>query len=99
MWLKYEGFVDRVQHWWNGYSFVGLPGYILAQKMRALKADIKKWNREEFGELAFRKKNLLTDLMGLDTREESLGLSGEDHLRCIQLKGEIEQLASLEEIS
>ena len=45
------------------------------------------------------KKKLLTELMGLDAREELLGLSGEDQLRCIQLKGDIEQLASLEEIS
>ena len=30
MWLKAKGFVDRVQHWWNGYSFMGLPGFILA---------------------------------------------------------------------
>ena len=59
MWLKYEGFVDRVQHWWNGYSFVGFPGFILAQKLKALKEDLKKWNREEFGDLAFRKNNLL----------------------------------------
>ena len=37
--------------------------------------------------------------MGLDAREELLGLSNEEQLRRIQLKGEIEQLASLEEIS
>ena len=67
--------------------------------MKALKVDLKKWNREEFGDLAFRKKNLLTELMGLDAREELLGLSNEDKLRRIQLKGDIEQLASLEEIS
>ena len=45
------------------------------------------------------KKKLLTELIGLDAREELLGLSGEDQLRRIQLKGDIEQLASLEEIS
>ena len=78
---------------------MGLPGFILAQKLRALKANLKKWNREEFGDLALRKKILLTDLMGLDAREELLGLSSEDQLCRIQLKGEIEQLASLEEIS
>nr|XP_023926404.1 uncharacterized protein LOC112037817 [Quercus suber] len=99
MWLKVEGFVDRVQQWWNGYSFVGLPSFILAQKLKALKADLKKWNREEFGDLAFRKKNLLTELMGLDAREELMGLSNEEQLRHIQLKGDIDQLASLEEIS
>ena len=97
--LKVEGFVDRVQQWWNGYNFVGLLGFILAQKLKALKADLKKWNREEFGDLAFRKKNLLTELMDLDAREELLGLSNKDQLLHIQLKGDIEQLASLEEIS
>ena len=78
---------------------MGSPSFILAQKLRALKADLKKWNREEFGDLALRKKNLLTELMGLDVREELLGLLDEDHLHRIQLKGEIDQLASLEEIS
>ena len=52
-----------------------------------------------FGDLAFRKKNLLTELMGLDVREESVGLSNEDQNRRIQLKGDIEHLVSLEEIS
>ena len=76
--------------WWNGYSFVGLPGFILAQKLKALKANLKKWNKEVFGDLAFRKKNLLADLMGLDAREELLGLSNEEQLCRIQLKGDIE---------
>ena len=99
MWLQAEGFIDRVQQWWVGYSFSGTPSFILAQKLKALKADLKKWNREVFGDLAFRKKNFLTELMGLDAREESVGLSNEDQNRRIQLKGDIEYLASLEEIS
>ena len=68
--MKVNGFVDRVKQWWDGYSFVGSPSFILAQKLKALKADLKKWNREEFGDLAFR-KNLLIELMGLDAREDS----------------------------
>ena len=67
--------------------------------MKALKVDLKKWIREEFGDLAFRKKNLLTELMGLDAREELVGLSNEEQICCLQLKGDIEQLAALEEIS
>ena len=42
MWLKAEGFVDRVKQWWDGYSFEGSPSFILAQKLKALKADLKK---------------------------------------------------------
>ena len=78
MWLQVEGFVDGVQQWWVGYSFMGFLSFILAQKLKDLKADLKKWNREVFGDLAFRKKNLLTELMGLDAREELMGLSNED---------------------
>ena len=80
MWLKAEDFVDRVKQWWEGYSFEGSPSFILAQKLKALKADLTRWNREEFGDLAFRKKNKLTELMGLDAREQLAGLSNEDQI-------------------
>ena len=79
-WLKVKGFVDRVKQWWDGYSFEGSPSFILAQKLKALKADLKRWNREEFCDLAFRKKNKLIKLMGLDAREELVGLSNEDQI-------------------
>ena len=98
-WLKVKGFVDRVKQWWDGYSFAGSPSFILAQKLKALKADLKKWNREEFGDLAFRKKNLLIELMGLDAREELVSLSNEEQIHRLQLKGNVEQLAFLEDIS
>ena len=96
MWLKAEGFVEKVQQWWSSYSFLGYPSFVLAQKLKALKEDLKKWNKEEFGDLAF-KKCLLSELLGLDAKEDILGLSLEDQARQTQVKGEIEVLASLEE--
>ena len=57
---------------------MGSPSFDLAQKLKALKEDLKRWNKEEFGNLAFRKKSLLTKLLGLDAREELLGLSHEE---------------------
>ena len=75
MWLKEDGFVESVQQWWNGYCFSGPPSFILARKLKALKEDLKKWNKEEFGDLAFRKKCLLSELLGLDAREDLSGLS------------------------
>lgn len=99
MWLKEESFVERVRQWWNGYCFSGSPSFILAHKLKALKEDLKKWNMEEFRDLAFRKKCLLSELLGLDGREDLSGLSQEDQSHRIQIKGEIANLASLEEIS
>ena len=74
MWLKEEGFVERVWQWWNGYCFSGSPSFILARKLKALKEDLKKWNKEEFGDLALRKKCLLFELLGLDAKEDLSGL-------------------------
>ena len=44
MWLKTEGFVDRVQFWWNRHSFAGTPSFVLAKKLKALKEDVVQWN-------------------------------------------------------
>jgi hypothetical protein len=38
------------------YEFSGLPRYILASKLKALKTDLKKWNEEVFGDLGKKKK-------------------------------------------
>nr|XP_023884749.1 uncharacterized protein LOC111996948 [Quercus suber] len=72
MWLKVEGFVEKVQQWWIR-------------------------NKEVFGDLAFKKKSLLSELLGLDAKEDILGLSHEDQARRTQVKGEIEVLACMEE--
>jgi hypothetical protein len=50
MWLKPEGFVDTVKQWWTSYHFQGSPSFILASKLKALKADLKAWN-EVFGNI------------------------------------------------
>ena len=44
MWLRSEGFVDRVHTWWNQRSCVGTPSFVLAKKLKALKEDIVQWN-------------------------------------------------------
>ena len=49
MWLKMDGFIDRVQSWWNRHSFSGTPSFVFAKKLEALKEDIVQWNRLEFG--------------------------------------------------
>jgi hypothetical protein len=57
MWLKSEGFVEQVNVWW-AYEFHGLPSYVLANKLKALKVDLKKWN-EVFGDVGKKKKGVI----------------------------------------
>jgi hypothetical protein len=73
MWLKSDGFVDQVQWWWESYDFQGLPSYVLANKLKALKADLKKWNAEVFGDAGKKKKELLEGIKELEGFEESRG--------------------------
>ena len=61
MWLKSNGFKDRVHSWWNRYSFLGTPSFVLAKKLKALKEDIIQWNWSEFGNVERQKKKLLGD--------------------------------------
>ena len=39
--LKAEGFVDRVQNWWNGYCFVGSKLYF-GPKTKGFESSFKK---------------------------------------------------------
>jgi hypothetical protein len=66
MWLKEEGFVDKVRAWWSSFSFMGSPSFILAKKLRALKGEIKRWNREVFGNVGARNKAWTEEVEELD---------------------------------
>ena len=45
MWLKDPDFMNKVREWWSSYSFRGMPSYVLSQKLKALKEDLKLWNK------------------------------------------------------
>jgi hypothetical protein len=99
MWLKAEGFVDRVRLWWASYHFQGSPSFIFTQKLKALKVDLKSWNDQEFGNVEFRKKMHMEELCTLDRLEEQQGLSSEEKERkCVVIR-DLENSILQEEIS
>ena len=75
MWLKSDEFVDRVDSWWNRHSFSRTPSYVFAKNLKVLKEDIIQWNRQEFGNVGHKKKELLGALELLDAKEGLLGLT------------------------
>ena len=54
MWLKDEGFLGRASSWWESYHFQGTHSFSLANKLKMLKLDLKRWNVEEFGNIGLR---------------------------------------------
>ena len=69
MWLKVEGFKDLVRKWWSCYNFSGSYNHILACKLKALKQDLKVWNREVFGNVSLNKNAALSQIGFWDAKE------------------------------
>jgi hypothetical protein len=99
MWLKEEGFVDKVNSWWSSLSFMGSPSFILDKKLSALKGEIKRWNREVFGNVGVRNKAWAEELESLDRIEEVRRLSEEEKERRRVLVSDLEASLLQEEIS
>ena len=66
MWLKDEGFLERVSSWWESYHFQGTLSFALANKLKLLKLDLKRWNAEEFGNIGLRLQNLWKEFNALE---------------------------------
>ncbi|XP_075645327.1 uncharacterized protein LOC142616338 [Castanea sativa] len=99
MWLKTDGFEDRVHSWWNRYSFSGTPSFVLAKKPKALKEDIIQWNWSVFGNIKRQRKDLLEALKLLDVKEGEYSLSEVELGERVFLRSQIQNLISLEEVS
>ena len=97
MWLKDEGFVDRVEAWWSSYSFCGPPSLLLARKLKALKEDLKKWNYHVFGNVSVKQQQLFCDLEALDSKESLRGFSPSERDLWGTLLLELVKLVHLEE--
>ena len=91
MWLKTDGFVDRVDSWWNRHSFSGTPSYVFAKKLKVLKEDIIQWNCQYFG-------NVGGALELLDAKEGFLDSLTERNEKN-EVRSQVEHLLSPKEIS
>ena len=79
MWLKAPDFVDKVKEWWTGYSYSGTPSFVLGQKLKALKGDLKEWNKQVLGDVGIKRQQLECELQAFDDKESLSSLSLEEH--------------------
>jgi hypothetical protein len=98
MWVKFEGFVEQVNLWWASYEFHGLPSYVLSNKLKALKVDLKKW-KEVFGDVGKKKDELLEGIRDSDCIDEGRGLLEEERMRRTDMTKEFEKTLLFEEIN
>jgi hypothetical protein len=99
MWLKYEGFVDKVKSWWDSNTFDGLPSFVLANMLKSLKPDLKNWNEEVFGDIGRKKKKeLLEGIQEMDVLAEDRGLTEVEKSKMANMSRELENTLLCEEI-
>ena len=70
--------MEWVRPWWESYQVEATPSFVFANKLKALKADLKKWNETKFGHANVQKKQLLGGLRELDVLADSRSLSAKE---------------------
>jgi hypothetical protein len=66
----------------------------LANKLKALKVDLKKWNEELFGDVGKKNEELLEGIRDLDCIDEGWGLVEEERMRKIDMTKDLEKNSS-----
>ena len=61
MWLK-EEFKELLKIWWQGFNFNGSYDFILVTKLKALKTNLKIWNKDVFGKVGVDKSLALDNV-------------------------------------
>ncbi|XP_019241943.1 PREDICTED: uncharacterized protein LOC109221978 [Nicotiana attenuata] len=99
MWLKVPGFGDKVKEWWTSYGVLGTPSFRLSKKLKLLKGDIIRWNKEVFGRVEVKMMELMHELGELERGEGARELDEYEKARLGDVNREIVELAIAQETS
>ena len=97
--MEYEGHEVHFKGWWQGFSFSGSFSFILAEKLKALKAILKTWNKDVFGKVGVNKSLALDIVAFWDSKEKLRSLSMEELEARKEAKEDFKKWALMEEIS
>ena len=74
VWQRDSGFKEFVRSSWVSYKVVGRGIFVFKEKLKRLKADLKVWNKEIFGDVNQTSKEIQQRLDELDLRDDKDGL-------------------------
>ena len=74
VWLKDSRFKKFVSSSWSAYKVSGGGIFVFKEKLKKLKADLKVWNRDIFGDVNQASKEIQERLDELDSRDDEDGL-------------------------
>ena len=75
MWLLSNEFKELVREQWTRYSIAGSNSHCLVEKLKALKRDLRKRNKDVFGNVSARKSEAFSRIQFWDSKESVNPLS------------------------
>ena len=75
MQLLTDGFKELVGKWWTKYMVTCTISHCLAEKVKALKKDLREWNKELFGNVSVSKSEAFAHVQFWDSKESVNPLS------------------------
>lgn len=77
-WMEIPLLLKLMAEWWKEPDIRGKPGYVLACKLKHLKARVSEWVKSNLGKVEDRTRAVQEVLNNLEAKEESCGLSLEE---------------------
>ena len=88
-WLLDRSFKETVHHCWTSNQQAGWGGYILKEKIKKLKHNLKRWNREHFGDTFTKVKRIESELNKLEEDTIQRQLSQQEKQKRKQLQEDL----------
>ena len=98
MWLKEEGFKELLKSGWHGFIVRGSCSFVLAEKLKPLKSNMKIWNKDVFGKIGVN-KTLAEKVYFWDEQEKLRELSMEEVEARKEAREDFKKWVLMEEVS
>ncbi|KAM7469396.1 hypothetical protein LguiA_007579 [Lonicera macranthoides] len=99
MWLRNKEFCGKFKEWWESSVHQGWEGYKFMMKLGDVKREVRKWNKEVFGDIRIEKFAILRRIEELDKIDYSSRLNEDERLERGALRRKLEELLVKEEVS
>jgi len=97
VWQKDDRFKELVRNKWASYDIRGNSLYVLKEKLKRLKFDIRNWNKYVFGDVNKQRVDLEKRVQDLDGKDDEGELSVEDREERRQLLADLGQVRAKQE--
>ncbi|KAL7202667.1 hypothetical protein ACSBR1_034189 [Camellia fascicularis] len=96
-WLLHPNFSSIIKKSWEESVFTGWTCFVIVMKFRNIKMELKKWNKEVFGNVPFSLKGAQEELYEVDLVAEFRDLVEYEVVRKKEVRRQVWSLTKMEE--